>query len=199
MKLFFIPMLVLLASCASNKSYDVTAFHDNPQFSGKTFSIVSNKAQLDSLEYVQYANLISDELEAKGMEFITSNARAEYLVSFDYGIDGTETRINTRHSPSVYGGVGGGYRGGGFGGFSVPIGGGYDSYSATDYNKKLTLDIKSKSGKKVYEASVIGQDGQPSFYPSSDCMVRALFQNFPQQSGKVNRVTIPSESCKFGK
>lgn len=204
MKILSLLLLATLSACAQSIKADVLAFHNNPDFSGKSFSITSSAKQLDSLEYVQYANFISDELEAHGLKFITSNRKADLLVSFKYNI--SEGRTQTESYP-VHIGVGSSFgngfrgRGGGFyghgGGFYGRGGGFYgtNTSSYTVFTKTLKLDIRER-GKKVYEAKATNTGRSADFYKVSKCLVKALFQEFPQPSSKSLRVAIPAEACR---
>ncbi len=48
---------------------------------------------------------------------------------------------------------------------------------------------------KVFEGRVVSAGSSSQFAMVADCLIDALFENFPGVSGKTSRVTLYSKSC----
>src|SRR5215472_17603306 len=98
-----LALLMLAGACAQIRT-QVTRFHHMPQAgTGETFAVVPLKDQLGSLEWDQYADLIAQQLSAKGYVRVAQPAGAKYAVLFSYTID----RGKTTEVP-LFGQTGGG-------------------------------------------------------------------------------------------
>lgn len=209
-----IILAVALTGCMPVVS-DVTRFHDpdNLQPIG-TFVVIPYGEQIGSLEYKHYASLISSKLAEYGIEEVGNKDGADYAVLFSYGIDNGETVTG---SIPIWGQKGGGTTfhsgtvnalGGGMASYSgtsyaAPEYGivGATNYSQTVYNRFLDLDIVDlKNSKKnepavVFEGKVRSKGKTGSFTAVSECLISALFKEFPGDNGGTERVEMMSEEC----
>ncbi len=191
--------LSILGGCTNYVRSDVTRFHNMVgETQAKTFVFLPNEAQFKSLEYKSYGELIRQQMSAAGFRLVENKAQANYGVRFNYGSDGGRTVIE---QDPFFGsvGVGTGSRGTG-----VNVGVGHvfgrnqtttDIY--TEYSRKLSLDIvELKTNSPIFEGTVLSRGNTASFAPVSGCLIAAMFENFPGESGKTERVSVDVESCK---
>ncbi len=203
---------LILSGCVIS---NVTRFHDSQALqAGKTFIVLPYDKQKGSLEFRQYAALVSNSLKAAGYRKVQNGKRADYAVFFNYGIDDGRTVVS---SYPIYGSTGGGttYHSG----TVSTSGGGSSSYSGTSrstssrsvvgsgvssdvvYARFFTLDIidLKKSSKenivKVFEGKVKSTGSSGSFSIVGGCLIRSLFDGFPGENGESVRVRVNKYEC----
>lgn len=206
-----------LSGCMTTVNSNVTRFHDpNVLEANKTFAILPLETQDGSLEFQQYAKIVSEKLQTYGYTE-TSPKKADYAVFFNYGIDNGSTVISsypiygstgggtTYHSGSVntYGSYGGSY--GTYNGtsYTAPTFGvvGSGTSSHTEYTRVLNLDIldakKSNQSKivKVFEGKVKSTGSSASFSTVSQCLIDSLFKDFPGENGKSESIALSGDTC----
>jgi hypothetical protein len=215
------PLLVLaalLAGCASTVATQVTPFHDlTGSLAGQRFVIVPTPEQQSSLEFGTYADLVREALVAQGLvDAGTRRDSADLGVSLAYEVIGRAPGMRSGTSGHVGIGAGsGGFSMGGIGfGIGFPIGGG----SSGDANFQRTLQVRidrlgtggetapaasapavpgqAKPSARVFEARAISEGPSASIAPVMAAMVRAIFDDFPGQSGRTRVVRVPLEDAR---
>ncbi|MBL8645125.1 MAG: DUF4136 domain-containing protein [Rhodospirillaceae bacterium] len=197
---------VSLTACVSPRyvTSDVTRFHTLPASpSGQTFAITAlDREQEQSLEYRQYADLLNAKLTAMGLKQSTTGpAKADYVVTLKYTVDGPTPDVRSRTS-GVSVGIGYGYYGRhnpwAFGGAYDPF---YDNYTNTEqvYTRRVELNIykgdtyTSPSPTRVFEGRALSEGLNGQLSPVMPYILDALFTDFPGSSGstKTVRVEVP--------
>jgi hypothetical protein len=96
---------VILHGCVIEQiKSTVTTFNDGLDINQKKFIILSLDEQRNSLEYQQYARLVSDNLNQKGLIEVYDIKDADYIIHFIYGVVGQK---NITQSLPEYGYIGG--------------------------------------------------------------------------------------------
>ena len=184
-------LLAALSGCALLKS-QVSVFHQLPKnLSGTTYVMIPFKEQEERVAHEVYEDIVRQQLNAKGFHETTAD-QAQTAVFFTYGIDtgrtvdssypiigqtGVETCTSTRCLDSspwpTYGVVG------------------TRETSETQYTRVLRLDIVDKQSltegniKKLYEGKVVSSGFSNQLVKVLPEMVKALFEDFPGQSGST--------------
>lgn len=215
-----LPSLLLvlaISSCAVFKS-QVVRFHDlTPQDRGKSFIVMPYKEQEGSLEFRQYAATVSEQMEKQGFVAAENVVEADYAVFMNYSI--SDGRTVADRTP-IYGQTGGGttYHSGTISSYSGE-GSTYGSYSGTSYStpsfgvvgsvdtsytlytRALHLnivDIRKTTPEKthtVFEAKVTSSGNKGTFAAVADCIIQAVFTDFPGKSGETSAVNIDGSDC----
>lgn len=192
---------LLMVGCTNYVRSDVTRFHSPVGLSdAKTFVFLPTPSQFNGLEYKSYGNLITRKMRAEGFRLVENKSQANYGVRFSYGSDNGQTIVER---DPFYGsvGVGTGSRGTGV---NVGVGtvfgrGGYGASGAdiyTQYARQFSLDIIDlKNNTPVFEGSVISRGNTSSFAAVSECLITAMFEDFPGKNGGTERVNIDAETC----
>lgn len=198
------PLALLgLSACTAPFSADVARFQAMPVPEGQTFTIQSLNPRLEGgLEFAQYANLVREQLVAKGYQVATSRQAATLVVNLDYGVDDGQTKVVTRPGFSSFGGPyygPYGYRSRYYWGWDDPFW--YQPYgypeieSYTVYTSYLEMTInRTSDGERVFEGKAKARstdDSLPRLVPN---LVAAMFTNFPGHSGEEVRITVPPPS-----
>jgi hypothetical protein len=211
--------VALLSGCAATIRSDVTAFNDWSSFdqSDKSYVFVTPPPALDTLEYHSYQALVSNELDQLGMHQAADPSQAKLLVNMRYMTVDHPTRV-LMADPVGWGGPGFGRYGGwglgsrygyGFGGYGglgrgyySPFSYGpveYEEYLRHNYERQLRVTIDSKSGKKLYDVTVVSASRVQATPRVMPAMVHSAFAGFPGASGVPRRIetqvdqTIPVE------
>jgi hypothetical protein len=210
---FLLVCLFGLMGCGSVSS-SVSRFHKISNLpKGRYFIVLPIlKNKKGSLEFEEYAKNISSRLEKFGMIYTSRKQDADYAILLDYGIGGGKTSTS---SMPLYGRTGGGttYHSGTVSSSS----GGYGNYSGTSYapsrrrvigsipitrtiyTRLFVMDIidlkKSSPGNivKVFEGKVNSVGSSNSFHKVSNCLISAMFENFPGKSGST--IDVSGSSC----
>jgi len=206
MKKLFLSGLIftslIVAGCTNYVRSDVTRFYaPSGMTKAKTFVFLPTQQQFQSLEYKRYGDLITNEMAEEGFRLVENKSQANYGVQFNYGSDGGQTIIE---QDPFFGsvGVGTGSRGTGV---NVGVGtvfgrGGYGRSNAdiyTEYGRKLSLDIiELNNNAPVFEGTLISRGNASSFASVSGCLISSMFENFPGQNGKTERINVDTETCK---
>lgn len=212
--MFFARPLLLaatlsLAACVQVQS-NVTRFHEDFPTVGKRFVMVTTAQQDTSLEYKSYAEKVGQRLQSYGMK---PAQNADYGVTLNFAVDGGHEVIS---STPVYGPAGGGtvfesgtirttdelghvvkgkYKGQKYIAPSYGVVG-TDVSSSTVYNRTLEMKISDqKTHQTVFEGKVESAGGEKTFAAVADCLIAAMFQNFPGQSGQTQSVILDADEC----
>jgi hypothetical protein len=209
---FVAPVAALLAisGCATPFKAQVNRFQAMPVPQGETFYGKAADPRMEgSLEFSQYAGLVSQKLQAVGYQPASSPAASSLIVKFDYGVDDGKEKL--RSVPGSGFGYDpfyrwGGYYGAGWSpwypaygrrgfiyGWNDPFmfGGGYDQVeSYTVYTSNLTMNIERKDGQRVFEGSAKAMSRDDNLTELVPNLVEAIFTGFPGNSGETVKITI---------
>jgi preprotein translocase subunit SecD len=173
---------------------EVAVSHQLPKdLSGTTYVMIPFKDQEGSLEHKAYEEAVRQELNAKGFRETTVE-QAETVVFLAYGIETVrrvissypiigQTGVEDSSPWPTYGFVGKG------------------ETSQTEYRRVLRLDIVDKEDfaegniKKVYEGRVVSSGFSDKLDKVLPKMVKALFEDFPGQSGSTKTLFQPTDSA----
>lgn len=214
-----IAPLLALGACASTFNSDVARFYQAPLPQGLSFNIVPlDQTKQGSLEFRQYAGLVSARLVQLGYRPVADGQTADVDVRLDYGVSPGREKIQSYPGFGGfgypygygYGGFGYGFRshyyGGfgypyGYGGFGYPYGLGGFGYgpeitSTTIYTRGLTLDIvrAGQPTQKLFEGRVSSVGSDPRLPEVVPYLVDSLFKNFPGKSGATEQIKLPIAS-----
>jgi hypothetical protein len=207
MKCLFLLFILLLSGCVSSQ---ITRFHDNQllENNNKTFTILPFEDQKQNLEYKQYGNVIAGKLEQRGFKFVSKKSDADYGVRFDYGVDNKKERIANlsdpyyerrySYSPNITRRTTNYYRGGQsvLGALFMPTPSYYQTY--TRFFAINIIDLKHSDLKnpiKLFEGEVKSVGSCNSFSQVGNCLIDALFDNFPGKNGETKNIVA---SCSTG-
>jgi Domain of unknown function (DUF4136) len=208
-----LAMLTLGACAPAAFNANVNRFQAMPVAQGQTFAITASDPKFaDSLEFSQYAGLVSKKMVGLGYQPAASAASANLVLTLAYGVD--EGREHTRSTPAFYdtwygssngrGGYPGHYYGGrGYRftyGFFDPFlfGAGYDEVERyTVFTSGLELKIDSKTeGKRVFEGKAQALSLSNNLTYLVPNLVEAMFTGFPGNSGETVRITVAQPKKK---
>lgn len=204
--------LVALSACAPTPfKAQVARFQMMPAPEGQSFYVKADNPKLEgSLEFSQYANLVSEKLVGLGYRPAADAGSATLVVGFDYGVDGGKEKLRSVPGSGFgydpwYGGFGRihwasrypyyGYGGRGFiYGWNDPFlwGPGYDDVeSYTVYTSNLNMVISRKAdGQRVFEGSAkaLSRDDNLTYLVPN--LVEAIFTGFPGNSGETVKISV---------
>lgn len=199
--------LLLTAGCAQDFKANVSRFQALPAPQGQTFYIVAaDPRKRGGIEFSGYAAQVASRLAQQGYTPGTSPDSANLVVSLDYGVDNGHEKIVSTPSigpgPWGYGGFGygrfgyGGFGGRGwYGGWGDPFWynpwGGSDVSSYTVYVSHLTMTIRGRDGRSLFEGRAKARsldDRLPHLVPN---LIEAMFTGFPGRSGEDVLITVP--------
>lgn len=207
--LLFIGVFItctFLASCTLVRS-NVTSFHDlstPPELTKYAFFLLEGQ---DTLEHRSYLNLVSNELARYGYEEV-SIEYSEIIVVLAYGIDDGKTV--SRNIP-IWGQTGvqsstttgqintyGNY--GTFSGTTTytPTYGvtGYTTAQSTKYKREVYVNFYDTSSvlegnpTSILETRAISEGSSNEISAVMPSIIKAIFKDFPGESGKTRRVDI---------
>jgi Domain of unknown function (DUF4136) len=202
-------LLAMLSGCALLRS-QVAVFHQLPKDpSGTTYVMIPFKEQEGSLEHKAYEEAVRQELNAKGFRETTVD-QAQTVVFLAYGID-TGRKVHSSY-PII--GQTGATTCNTFDGMPHESYGCYDSspwptYGVvgtrktreTQYTRNLRLDIVDKQAftegniKTLYVGRVVSSGFSDRLDKILPEMVKALFEDFPGQSGSTKTSFQPTDSA----
>ncbi len=195
-----------MSSCAVITS-DVTRFHSDGLMANKTFVLEPLAKQKGSLEFRSYAKIIQSKLISKGYTLATKKTNANYIIFFKYYIKGELNSVVASSLRSVDS----------KNRYSIPISTLTSDASSPYINSSFTIhrtsssldspvakvleldiiDLKRSSKNhlfKVFEGKAITTNNLSTFSAVSNCLIDALFKNFPGKNGTVI-VRIPADTC----
>lgn len=225
MRIIIATLLSIVVSGCIGVQSAYTPYHSLEKIKAATSIFVTpgNENLKTSLEFKNFKKKLEPYLVNAGFKLENNRSKADLVAYFNYGIDSGVTTIQSGSSP-VYGQTGGGttfHSGtvntfgtgkiayGNYSGtsYSMPtygiIGSKSYSYSETTYTRIVAIDILDRKKQdlgmidKIYEVKMEskGDCGQMSIV--IDYMLKALFKDFPGESGKPNAITISTlgKSC----
>ena len=203
--------LLAVSACAAPFNAQVNRFQALPAPQGQTFTIRATEPKLDgSLEFAQYARLVSSKLAAQGYQPAADGRSANLVVSLDYGVDrGKEKIRSVPGSGFGFGGLRPYNRWGSYGGYSpyygyghrgfvygfydpFLFGSGYDEVeSYTVFTSGLDLNISRVGGERVFEGKAKAMSTSDNLSYLVPNLIEAMFTGFPGNSGETVKITVP--------
>jgi hypothetical protein len=201
---FAAATLLLVAACTTPFTADVARFQRMPAPSGESFVIeAKDKARAGGLEFAQYAAYVENALAAKGYSRAASPDAASLIVRIDYGVNDGREKVTTRTSafgprfgawygyPYYYPWRRHYYWSAFYDPFWDPFWGRDEVYSYTVYRSYLDMDIVRRSdGSPVFEGRAEATTRSSDLTTLVPNLTRAMFDNFPGQSGQTVRVRL---------
>ena len=212
MRILVLAAALLLTGCAPvgmSVHTQYTPFHSiSGTLQGKSFTVVPNKEQEGSLEFITYASYVKVELLKKGLQE-SPVSESDYVVFMNYTIDNGKT---VTFDYPVFGQTG---TSGSFTTGSVNSSGGFSAMTTTTptfgvvgtsqgssevFTRVLKLEMAVKTdftnGKinKVYECKAISQGSSNQLAEIVPIMVHSVFVDFPGESGIAKRVVLPMDN-----
>jgi hypothetical protein len=197
-----------LSACATSLNTRVTRYQAMPAPQGQTFAVVpvGGMAGTGGLEFQRYADLVAQQLRARGYTPASSPQTASMVVQLGYEIDHGQVRVvSDPFGPSGYGF--GPYWGGGrffyprFGyrsafswGWDDPFwyGGGVDSY--VEYRSEVDLHIRARgTDQPLFDGRAQARSATNRLDVVLPSLIEAMFTGFPGQNGETVKITIPTK------
>jgi hypothetical protein len=220
-KIIILSAVIVLSACATKFKSDVATFHALPTPQGEKLALIPMlEEKQDSLEFAQYADVIGRHLKGLGYSEAGED-EPDLIVGFDVTIDDGREKIITRPGPYGFYGfpywagysrfgywgfhragfrngfIGPGYGFGAFGpygGFGAFNGFGGDRVIArTVYKATLTMEVRKKSGEKLFEGRAETETRKKDLPTTLPLLAEALFADFPGESGVTRRVVLEPE------
>lgn len=201
---FILFTSALLSGCSTIIRSDVTAFHEWPgQLPDKSYVFERTREQNDSLEYLNYENLVRNELNRLGFVEAPAATKPALKVAMSYSISGRDVLevypVVVNPYPYWYGPAWRGYYGPYWGPFYDPFWYGppivenrVSQY--TVFTRRLHLAMtRLADGKKLHETTVVSEGSNGSLAAVMPYMVSSAFADFPGQSGVPRQVELKME------
>ena len=199
---YIVLSLVLLTGCVGKQprvNVNVSSFSELPNnLIDKTiYFLAYPQEKNDTLEWKSYRLIFEDNSEKVGFT-ITPMESADYIAFVSYGVNDGKMKTDSVSEPIFGSTFGGGY--GIYSGtiYTMPaygvVGSRTSTVSSEFFTRKIAMDIVLRETLldekpiKVYEGRLRSSGSCPQLREVIDEMVEALFQKFPNGSGKV---TVP--------
>lgn len=214
LKLAMAPLaLAALSACATGFNADVSRFASQlPAPSGQSFAVVADDPALaGGLEFSQYANYVSANMERLGYARASSPEDATLLVRFDYGVDqGREKVVDTgfhrdpfyspwmSYRPVIYRTPYGNrvrylpYQNWGYGFYDPFFDNRVSSYTVFTSGIELKIDSRV-SGERLFEGKAEALSTSNRLQYLVPNLVEAMFTDFPGNSGETVRISVKPE------
>lgn len=195
-----LALLGLVSACTPFVSSDVVTFHEEPMPAGESIRIEAVDANKQgSLEFQNYATLISEELRRIGYNPVSGPADADLIAEVDYSVElgPTDVVLDRGSSFARYHFYAGRYYDPFYFGMYNDFG--PQVYSTTTYQRVLQLNIVETSGERerVFEGRVQSAGQQASLPEVMPYLITAMFRNFPGENGVTKVVTIEADEPRL--
>ena len=194
-----------LSACAGSITSTVSRYQAMPAPQGQTFFVVPGEgmAANGGLEFQRYAELVAQQMQARGYTPAASPQSATMLVQLGYIVDKGQVRYvedpfyRSRlydpfyYSPFYYPRFG--YRSRFSYGWNDPFwyGGGVDSY--VEYHSQVDLHIRARgTNQPLFDGRAQARSQTNRLDVVIPSMVEAMFSGFPGRSGETVKITIPT-------
>jgi Domain of unknown function (DUF4136) len=198
-------LLGALSGCALLRSQVAVLHHLPKDLSGTAYVMIPFKEQEGSLQHKAYEEVVRQELNAKGFRETTVD-QAQTVVVFAYGIDTGRGVVSSypiigqteASTCSTFDGTIQSYGCSAWPTYGVV---GTRETSQTEYKRVLRIDIVEKQAlaegniKKLYEGRVVSSGFSDQLDKVLPKMVKALFEDFPGQSGSTKTSFQPTDSA----
>jgi len=185
-------LLGLLSSCSTFLRSNVVTFHEGPLPAGETIRVVAaDPALQSSLEFRNYANLISEELRKIGYTPGTG-ADTALLAEVSYGVEMGPTTVTVERPQRFvrYHFYYGRYYDPFY--FGVYNNWGPEVFTTPSYDRTLQLNIVRNDADRtpVFEGRVQSTGRQNLLPEIMPYLITAMFANYPGENGVTKVVTI---------
>lgn len=194
-----LAVMTFVSGCTPIVSSDVVTFHDSPMPAGETIRVEAIDPNKEgSLEFRNYATLISEELHKIGYNPVQGTADADLIAEVDYSVQlgPTNVTVDPGMNYARYHFYAGRYYDPFYFGMYDNFGAfGPQTYSTTTYERVLQLNIVETSGERqrIFEGRVQSA-GQQALLPEvMPYLITAMFRNFPGENGMTKVVTIEAD------
>ena len=194
-----------VSACAGSITSTVSRYQAMPAPQGQTFFVVPGEgmAANGGLEFQRYAELVAQQMQARGYTPAASPQSATMLVQLGYIVDKGQVRYvedpfyRSRlydpfyYSPFYYPRFG--YRSRFSYGWNDPFwyGGGVDSY--VEYHSQVDLHIRARgTNQPLFDGRAQARSETNRLDVVIPSMVEAMFSGFPGRSGETVKITIPT-------
>jgi hypothetical protein len=197
-------LATFLCGCAATVRSDISAINQLPmEIAGKTYFVGKFKDQEGSLEYQRYADLISAELDTKGLRPAPTFEAADLLVFFRYGLEQRTELVPTPiWGQTGYQPMGTVVTSGGRSVFvptyGMPIYGvtGVVDMPTPMNRRTLNLDVLDKTSTaekpvKLYESTVQSTGYSGLLLQVMPSMIKALFTRWPGPPTRIETLDTP--------
>ena len=186
-----------LAACSSTNTFTtkLNSFQNWPSDAmGKKYVFAQDSSK--NLEYKTYADAIAKEMWKTGLSPAATRAQAQYIVDFKLNTELKEKLVQEYYDEPViypsfgfgFGDYGWGYSNSMFGGFNIGYAPRVATYPVQFNRYTLALEIKSKSGNPVYQATALADSNKASLMQIFPYLAASVFDNFPGDNGQVRHV-----------
>lgn len=198
---FILAASALLSGCGTFIRTDVTSFHEWPStLPEKSFVFERTKEQHDSLEYLNYENLVRAELNRLGFVEAPATTKPALKAAIGYSINGRDVRevypVVVNPSPYWYGPAWRGYYGPYYGPFYDPFWFGppivetrVSQYQLFTRQLRVML-ARMSDGKKLWETTVVSEGSNGNLAVVMPYLVRSAFADFPGKSGVPRQIEL---------
>ncbi|NEN75379.1 DUF4136 domain-containing protein [Pelistega sp. NLN82] len=198
--------VLALTACSSTKTFStqVNAFNNWPsEAQGKLYAFSQDNSH--NLEKRAYENLIAQEMWKTGLMQTNNVKKAHYLVDFSVNVQEKERIVQEYYrEPVFYPSFGWffgdyGYYGWGNGfssGFNVAYVPRVDTYPVTYRRFVLSLGIRDKSGKPVYQAQALTESESAMLSQVMPYLLASIFDDFPGTNTGPKKVVFDIEKSK---
>ncbi len=192
--------VLCVAGCATGPQLlrtQVTTFNEWSALPAEKSYIFARTLEFqNSLELKSYEDIVRDELTLQGFKLATDASRAQLVVTLRPSISTTQVRVRDPWPADPFRGPFGGWYGRrGFGWYDPywAFPDSFSDYTIDVFRRRLELDIDSKAvvGKRYYEGQVESTGDTAALPAVMPYLIRALFTDFPGNSGQTRRVDIP--------
>lgn len=196
---------LLLAGCATVIRSDVTSFHEWPaELRDTNYVFERTRDQNNDLEYLNYENLVREQLQRLGFIEAGVSTRPALKVTLSYSNNGRDVRevypVVVRPYPPAFWP---GYYGHPFYGPYGPWGPFYDPFwygppvveQRVSQYQLFTRELKiviarMEDGKRLRETTVSSEGTNPSLAAVMPYMIRSAFAEFPGPNGQPRRIEL---------
>ena len=209
-----------LSACAENINARVTRYSAMPAGQGQTFAVVpgAGMAANGGLEFQRYADIVAQQLAARGYSPAADPRSANMVVQLGYGIDRGQVRVTSYPSPGSIGGWGPygspyfdpryGYYSPFYWGWNDPFWGGYGGYggyggrdidSYVEYHSEIDLHIRQNgTNAPLFDGHAQARSETNRLDVVVPSLIEAIFTGFPGRSGETVKITIPTRPAARG-
>jgi hypothetical protein len=191
-----IATVFLVGACSTVYRGNVSTFHEMTTPGGERVMITPMLAdKTDSLEFKQYANVLAGHLATRGYQE-PGEGEPELIAGFDVVITDGREKLATRPNPHPFWGRGYWSYGYFWSPVYAPFRGPFDDdqlVARTVYTATLRLELRKPDGEMVYEGRAELETRRKDLPAIMPYLAEALFERFPGENGKTQKVRIEVE------
>ena len=205
-KLIILIWLLALTGCAV--SSEVTRFHTmTAALKGADFSVVPTQSQFGTPQFAHYATRVAGHLIQHGFVAAPAGKVARLRVEISYRVG--EKKTVTSQEP-IYGYAPDPFYDFGYYPYYPYYGGGYVpwTWTVTGYRKvertvyprifelKIYDRWAPRERAQVFDGKAVNDGPEANFAAVGDCLIDALFYDFPGTSGNSRSIAVSPAQCK---